>query len=127
MSAADRHVPAEVVDRVSNAIRTADGAHTMGAGALAEVAVAAMMERPPLLGSIGELSRRPLQTEALDLLALTADYPVEHPLRQAAARLSTRLALAEGKIERATAELTDIPGSHMIRTRIRRALEILKR
>lgn len=59
---------------------------------------------------------------SLDLLALTADYPVEHPLRQAAARLTTRLSLAEGKIATALEALTVSR-----KVDLRKVVEILRR
>lgn len=63
----------------------------------------------------------------LDLLALTADYPLEHPLRQAAARLTTRLALAEGKIATAVALIeSDAPAWTLVGAESK-LLEILRR
>ena len=118
LSAADRLVPEDYKPRISDEERATIPSY----GEL-------IVERLEDLGAF-TVSRRPLQSEALDLLALTADYPVEHPLRQAAARLTTRLARAEGKIATATAvlERAAVSGElSVIGLRTDQALEILKR
>lgn len=75
MSAADRYVPADL-----------------------DVHEHIMSERCPRCDAEAE----PLAEVSLELLALTADYPIGHPLRQAVGHYVARLALAEGKIQTAT-------------------------
>lgn len=118
LGAADRLVPEDYKPRISEEERSTIPSY----GEL-------IVERLEDLGAF-TVSRRPLQSEALDLLALTADYPVEHPLRQAAARLTTRLALAEGKVATAAEALeraTSTTYAPDVEHHLARALEILKR
>lgn len=87
---------------------------------------------PGACPACGQREDAPLAEVSLDLRyragLVLEDLPADHPIRQEVAKLTTRLALAEGKIQTATAVLEGAGGHYAAQIdAVAMALEILRR